>query len=152
MWVGSEIPRPTTIYIILKVRKMRIVYQKFIWREEMKLNPHSIYIFGDNVKRVGFGGQAKEMRGEPNAFGIVTKLAPTYNPDDFMKDTQENFDLVAADFEHLFMELKRGNYDTLVVPADGIGTGIAKLKETAPLILLFINRMLFNDIRTKWNV
>ena len=140
---------------------MRIVYQKFIWREEMKLNPHSIYIFGDNLKRVGLGGQAKEMRGEPNAFGIVTKLAPTYDPKDFLKDTEENFDLVLRDFQALFNLVEKGTYNygdglsyrirSLVIPEDGIGTGIANLKENAPLILKYINQVLFNDIPNRWN-
>ena len=131
---------------------MKVEYQKFITRQNMRDNPKSLYIFGDNVKRTGFGGQAKEMRGEPNAFGIVTKLAPTYNPDDFMKDTSENLFKVASDFNRLFKELRSDNYDTLVIPEDGIGSGIAHLRATAPMILLYITQMLFNDIPIKWDL
>ena len=117
----------------------------------MRGNPNKLYIFGDNVKRTGFGGQAREMRGEPNAFGIVTKLAPTYNPDDFMNDTCEHLSKVQIDFDDLYIKLKSGVYDTLVIPEDGIGTGIANLKDNAPLILMYINQMLFNDIPNKWD-
>lgn len=140
---------------------MKVQYRKFIWRDDLKLNVNKIYIFGDNVKRVGLGGQAKEMRGEPNAFGIATKLAPTYDPDDFMKDTVENLEIVMNDFQKLYELLDAGFYvygdgnryriDALVIPEDGIGTGIANLKGNAPLILRYIQQQ-FKDIQQKWNI
>ena len=127
-----------------------VEYQKFIYRTDMKANPRKCYIFGDNVKRVGFGGQAKEMRGEPNAFGIATKLAPTYNQDDFMCDCPECFAIVRKDVSNLYFWLKSWEEcEGVVVPADGIGTGIAKLKENAPIILEYINSILFDEIK-KW--
>ncbi len=53
-----------------------IIFQKFIYREDLKTNQGVMYLFGDNDMRVGKGGQAKEMRGEPNAIGIRVKKAP----------------------------------------------------------------------------
>ena len=50
--------------------------QKFITRADLQANPKRLYLFGDNVMRAGLGGQAKEMRGEPNAVGVATKKAP----------------------------------------------------------------------------
>jgi redox-sensitive bicupin YhaK (pirin superfamily) len=38
-----------------------------------------LFVFGDNLRRTGFGGQAAEMRGEPNAVGI----APGYEQKHF---------------------------------------------------------------------
>ena len=58
-----------------------IIYQKFIYRSDLKANPSVLYLFGDNLQRVGLGGQAKEMRGEPNAVGIATKKAPDNKPE-----------------------------------------------------------------------
>lgn len=55
---------------------MIVLHQKFIFREDLQANPDVYYLFGDNVERRGLGGQAKEMRGEPNAIGVATK-APT---------------------------------------------------------------------------
>jgi hypothetical protein len=51
-----------------------------IYRRDLRANPESLYLFGDNTKRVGIGGQAREMRGEPNAVGIATKNAPGSYP------------------------------------------------------------------------
>lgn len=131
---------------------MKITTQKFIVRQDLRNNPNALYIFGDNVCRIGHGGQAKEMRGEPNAFGIVTKMAPTYNPKDFFSDSLPCFYAVMNDFDELYHLLQKGQYDTLVIPQDGIGTGIAKLQENAPLILAYIMRMLGDEIPNKWKL
>ena len=56
--------------------EVAIIFQKMIYREDLIRNPDTIYLFGDNDKRKGLGGQAKEMRGESNAIGIRTKKAP----------------------------------------------------------------------------
>ncbi len=53
-----------------------IIFQKFIYREDLKNNQGVIYLFGDNDMRRGRGGQAKEMRGEPNSIGIRVKKSP----------------------------------------------------------------------------
>lgn len=39
-------------------------------------NKHKIYVFGDNMKRYGKGGQAV-IRDCPNSFGIPTKRYPS---------------------------------------------------------------------------
>jgi hypothetical protein len=41
----------------------------------------------DSVQRHGLAGQAKEMRGEPNAIGVATKRAPSTNPKAFFDDS-----------------------------------------------------------------
>jgi hypothetical protein len=42
---------------------MPILYQHRIYRMDLIANPNILYVFGDNTKRVGMGGQAGEMRG-----------------------------------------------------------------------------------------
>lgn len=76
------------------------------------------------------GGQAKEMRGEPNAYGIPTKWSPGMLETDFFTDA--DYDLVKLDIikAHTFLK----SVDKIVWPADGIGTGLARLNETAPKI------------------
>jgi hypothetical protein len=54
---------------------MPIIYQKFIRRQDLRNNRDKFYVFGDNMQRIGYGGQARDMRGEPNAIGAVTKPA-----------------------------------------------------------------------------
>ena len=72
----------------LFTRKIMIVYRtdKIITRDKVKENPDVLYLFGDNLLRKGLGGQAKEMRGEPNTLGIVSKKYPSNNKDSFYTD------------------------------------------------------------------
>lgn len=100
--------------------------QKWITRADLQANPTWTYVFGDNEARWGLGGQAKEMRNEPNAFGIPTLHSPTtYWSDAYFNDAQlilqVHFDLLKAK-------------PFIVWPADGIGTGLADLQNRAPKI------------------
>lgn len=120
---------------------MIIIRQKMIMRSDCKANPHILYIFGDNLERIGFGGQAKEMRGEPNAFGIVTKRRAAHDDNCYMRDDNKvDWSDVRKDLFILRKSLQE--YRGLVIPFDGIGTGLAKLPEYAPRLLAYINEEL----------
>ncbi len=111
-------------------------------RQDLGTQPEKLFIFGDNNARIGFGGQAKEARGEPNAVGIRTKKAPTYADRDFLTDAEyaQNVTAIFEDFRPVFVALRHGT--TVVWPADGIGTGIARLPIRAPLTLRFITTLI----------
>ena len=121
---------------------MIILHQKIIMRSDIQANRHALYIFGDNLDRKGFGGQAKEMRGEPNSFGIATKRSITHNyPDDYFHDAEDDVrDIIIKEFINLNRHLSYYEYDAIIIPLDGIGTGIAKMPEYAPKALEFINQ------------
>jgi len=113
---------------------MPVVYQHRIERQDLRDNPGVLYLFGDNVERRGLGGQAKAMRGEPNAVGIRTKLAPHNRDDAFFSEypglvARQNT-WIAEDFEPIFRHLNEGG--VVVVPAEGLGTGLARMRETSP--------------------
>lgn len=107
---------------------------KIITRSMLRENPDTLFVFGDNMIGKGFGGQAKEMRGEPNAVGIPTKLFPGMSEVDFFRD--DNFEAakikIDAAFVRLFAHISHGG--EIVWPADGIGTGLAQLPSRAPKI------------------
>lgn len=119
-----------------------IIYQKFIFRDDLRRNPNVLYLFGDNMERVGLGGQAKEMRGEPNAVGIATKRRPSMSEGEFFSD--DDYDEVIATMRHdmkpAIEHLKRGG--VVVIPTDGLGTGLSELPQRAPEI----NRWLVNRL------
>lgn len=115
---------------------MPIRYQKWITRQDLRANRHQFYVFGDNAMRVGFGGQAREMRGEPNAIGIATKWAPSPDNIHFFKDDEACRSVVIDDLYRVESHLMRG--DTVIVPEDGIGTGLAQLPRRAPKLDQFI--------------
>jgi hypothetical protein len=126
-----------------------IEYKKYITRSDLKksrkwdpdtekFGPYTkIFVFGDNDRRSGFGGQAKEMRGEPNAIGVRVKKAPSMDPSSFYTD--DDFGANAAKIaEDLNLLAKIAHNKTIVFPEDGIGTGMAMLNRTAPQTFLYL--------------
>src|ERR1700733_11175761 len=83
--------------VIERMTIMAILYQKMIDRDDLKRNTSVLYLFGDNERRTGMGGQAAAMRGEPNAVGIRTKRAPGRDEADFWSD--KTFDANCAKIE-----------------------------------------------------
>jgi len=109
---------------------MPVLFQKVYYREDARRNPDVLYVFGDNVRRIGLGGQAKEMRHEPNAIGVATLYAPgDYFGSDRAEVVAQNR-IVDQDMKPLFAQLVRGGI--VVWPTDGIGTGLANLETYAP--------------------
>lgn len=111
---------------------MTVIYQKFIFRSDLQANPDVKYLFGDNLVRTGYGGQAKEMRDEPNAIGIATKKTPSNRPGEFFtdEDFEANCAVIDNDLKEAFEHQRSGGI--LVIPADGLGTGLSELPKRAP--------------------
>jgi hypothetical protein len=111
---------------------MNVMYLPHITRVYVRSNLDMLFIFGDNDKRQGFGGQAKEMRGEPNTYGIRVKKSPAMMPDSFYTDDEydENIIKIDNDIETIIFLMQ--GYKILVIPSHGVGTGLANLKIKAP--------------------
>lgn len=114
--------------------------QKWIRRADLRQNRHKAYLFGDNILEKGLGGQAKEMRGEFNAFGVPTKWIPSMNAAAFFCD--DDLDLLTKHYDRIFRDLKQSSFQIVVIPADGIGTGLARLDKTAPKIFAYLQEKL----------
>lgn len=125
---------------------MIILKQYRISRKDIRANPGALYIFGDNLERKGYGGQAAEMRGEINSFGFATKRSISHNyPNDYFFDTQSDvMKIIYAEFTRLHTFIAFMKPHTIVLPLDGIGTGLSKLPEYAPNALAYIDKHLEN--------
>lgn len=124
---------------------MPLIFQKIYRRDDARRNPDVFYVFGDNVRRKGMGGQAAEMRHEPNAVGVATKYSPY---DCFGEEAAQIIAqkrIIDIDMKPLFEALKAGK--VVVWPADGIGTGLARLREAAPSTLEYLEFKLAALIR-----
>lgn len=113
---------------------MTLLYMKRYTRAYIKAHPDWLFVFGDNIVRDGFGGQAAEARNEPNAIGIATKLRPSMDPSAFLTDDHydEWFAAEKSTLRRLMEASSNGR--TIVWPLDGIGTGLARLEKNAPTI------------------
>jgi hypothetical protein len=103
------------------------------------VNPDKIFLFGDNLERRGFGGQAAAMRGEPNAIGIPTKKSPSYADGAFFTDNEFERNRAAIDlaFARLAEAVSNSN-GVVVIPSDGLGTGRAELTKRAPRTFAYL--------------
>lgn len=111
-------------------RNGRIILMHRYTRDQIRRMPATLFVFGDNFRRVGYGGQAREARGEPNSVGIVTKLSPqAYLSDD---DSETVCKPIVDAFTRLYLHLANGR--DIVWPVDGVGTGLADLENQAPSI------------------
>lgn len=99
--------------------------------------PSHIFVFGDNLRRFGKGGQAI-IRDEPNAFGIATKRLPATTEDSFFwEGSALDLNAVLNDIGDLWSILRDGL--DVIIPVtknDEVSLGLerAKLRETAPSI------------------
>ena len=115
----------------------------FITREFIRLNPHTLFVFGDNDEGLGYGGMAKEFRGEANAIGIRTKKAPRMNDAAFYTDDEfeDNAKKIDEDIALILQRMEMAQYTILYIPG-GIGEGLAGLKERAPRTFQYLESQL----------
>lgn len=130
----------------------RIIHMQWIDRDYVRAHPNTYFVFGDNMARKGLGGQAKACRGESNAIGIPTKWFPDMGKDAFFCDRDfQNPDVqrrIGAALKEIQDRLDEGR--NVVIPADGIGTGLANLPERAPAIYKFIKNALDQMETDQW--
>ena len=110
---------------------MPIEYRTWITREDVKRERDKIFLFGDNTLRVGLGGQARHMRGEPNSLGVATKIAPGESDSCYFDDyNPRHWEMIEKDLKMVDQILKSGK--TVIVATAGLGTGLSELPSRAP--------------------
>lgn len=122
----------------------QLLRAQWITRNMVQRQLGTVFVFGDNMMRVGTGGQAGAMRGEPNAVGVPTKWAPGSAPADFfcdddLKDLAVRAAILGA-FAVINESLDAGR--DVVIPADGLGSGLSELPTRAPAIYAFIEGLI----------
>lgn len=101
-------------------------------------NRDSLFIFGDNLDRVGSAGQAI-IRNNTNVLGIATKKHPDMNEESFYSDNLECLEYLINDLHRFINVLNNSNYKEVILPEDGLGTGLAQLNKKAPKLFEFMN-------------
>ncbi len=131
------------IYYQLEEKKPKVeVYKGFWTREEVANQPDKIFLFGDNTKdrtetkHVPTSTQAV-IRGLPNTIGIDTKKDRETDPKSYLSD--DDFEWFKNHLDNQ-IQLAISSGKTVVIPADGIGTGKAKLKEKAPKLYEYLRQ------------
>jgi hypothetical protein len=119
-----------------------MIFQTRITRDDLRANRSVLYLFGDNETRLGYGGQAAEMRGEPNAVGICVKRRPSMAPDALWTDAEYDraVAIIEADMAPAFSHAEAGGI--IICPRAGVGTNRARLLSGAPRIWAYLRTRL----------
>lgn len=111
------------------------IFVPFYTVARLRAEPAATFVFGDNVQRVGTGGQAV-IRHEGNAFGVPTKWRPSMHTSALFYDDDHDAQLevmVGLDAIEEFLEQGKIVY----WPKDGIGTGLSHWQIQAPKLLAY---------------
>lgn len=114
-----------------------ILYSGWLTPELCQRRDDLLFVFGDNLKRVGMGGQAI-IRNEENTIGVATKRLPSMAEHAFFDEFSErDLEDVIDDLSVVWEALKMGS--TVVIPVTAVGKpslGLerAELERRAPTI------------------
>ena len=117
-----------------------LVTSKIYSPELVRANPNKLFVFGDNLERVGNGGQAC-IRGEANSIGIATKVSPSecFSEYSWMK-YKEMIDKDLRDIERILSSASFiTGYKYVVFPEMFVGTGLASLPVLAPTLMFYLS-------------
>lgn len=110
---------------------------------DVKNRKDYIFIFGDNDAKIGKGGQAI-IRDQENAMGIPTKKYPGFSPKAYYNDEEieKNIAKIDNSVNNIIYKLKnyKNLYKGIILPEDGLGTGLADLKNKAPKTFEYLNK------------
>lgn len=114
-----------------------ILFAGWYSQELCRQHPDKVFVFGDNAKRFGMGGQAV-IRNESNTLGVATKRKPSMTESSFFSESSEtDLDTVLSDLSTVWAALKEGKEVVIPVTAAGevsLGRERAELPERAPSI------------------
>ena len=122
---------------LLKSKKQVVAFSGHYSIGLCKLNPDLFFIFGDNMQRVGMGGQAI-IRQQPNILGVATKRDPGNG---FMHDCPFDMGQVMSDLMQVDKAIAEGKRVVVPITREGrisLGCGLAELPYRAPLIYAMI--------------
>lgn len=114
------------------------VCTEFYTTKLLRANPDKVYVFGDNMKGFGQGGQAI-IRNEPNAFGVPTKRYPRKDNWAYFSDKEDERQAILSSLRKLYII---GQNKVIVLPYHGIGTGLALMSEKSPKLFEEMNGIL----------
>lgn len=125
-----------------------IFYSGWLTPELCQRRNDLTFVFGDNLKRVGMGGQAV-IRYEQNAIGVATKRMPSMAAAAFFSEHSENdLEDVIDDLSKVWQALEKGATVVIPVTEEGkpsLGLERAELPRRAPsiyqTICMHINEM-----------
>ena len=95
--------------------------EKFIDGQYLIDHPDHIFVFGDNILGVGYGGAAA-LRDYENSYGFITKLEPNDKPDSYFRPAE--YAAIYCDQMQLLIQRIRSNPGSTFLISK-LGAGLA---------------------------
>lgn len=123
--------------------KKVMIYRGFWSIYDVQSRKDHLFLFGDNDIQKGLGGQAI-IRNQSNSHGIPTKRYPNHNYYSYYhdKDYAIHIEKIDKAFDEAISKFINGDYEYIVIPEDGLGTGLAHMKYYSPRLFSHINHRL----------
>jgi hypothetical protein len=88
-----------------------------------------------------------------NSYGIATKRTPSMDEKAFFSDKRDEAQALYEDIYNLLYTFHRFDdvFDTLVLPADGLGTGLSQMPERSPQLFAWMNQTLSHLLDIDYN-
>jgi len=121
--------------------------------EQCRINFDTLFIFGDNLDRIGMGGQAV-IREQKNSIGLATKKKPTMQKEDFFTDAEfdENCQIIDEEIEKIIKFAEEMDFNKIALPQMGLGTGLSDMPRKCPKTFCYLTMKLidvfqFNNVQ-----
>ncbi len=130
----------SNIFTVLVSRKFSI--------EQCRTNFDTLFVFGDNLERVGSGGQAI-IREQKNSIGFATKKAPGGAKEDFFTDDEygENCKIIDEEIEKIKKYAEEHKYKAIAFPFMGLGTGLSEMPLRCPNTFFYLCTRLYGEFK-----
>jgi len=127
---------------------METMVSKFFSIEQCRINFETLFIFGDNLLRVGEAGQAV-IRQQTNAIGLATKKEPGMKPEDFFNDEEymENCKVIEEEIAKIKIYAEGKNFKAYCFPFQGLGTGLSSMQTRCPKTFCYLTVRLLEEFK-----
>ena len=136
-----------------------LIWKGFWTPQDCLNNPKYLFVFGDNLMRIGNGGQAI-IRGLPNTIGIATKKAPGVKDEDYFNDSvissnteilKQEFRIIHSVFSYYY---NKSDFTNIVLSENGYGHGLSQMDKRCPETYHIFNTLLdtyfkFDNLKAK---
>ena len=144
--LSNTIAYPESFY---PTERERVVLIERYTKEMVENNPNTYFVFGDNMIGKGTKGQAI-IRGYENTIGIPTKRLPSMDEEAFFGDRRDEQMAIVNALQYALDKYNEGY--TIAFPADGVGTGLAKMREKSPALFRAMNEIIAKNFTEKYRI
>ena len=118
-----------------------MIYDVYWTKTTAEKHPDWLFVYGDNDLGEGTGGQSI-IRGYRNTIGIPTKKTPDNNIKSYYTDEELELNKMKINdaISKIWDKLNSNDYNKIVFPKDGLGTGYAQLNRRAPHTYEYLNQ------------